>query len=234
MAYGLLIFLLAAGLSLVFGMLHVINLVHGSFFMVGGYLGYSIYRASHNFWLALLIAPIVVGLLGIAIETVLLKRLYSRALLDQVVLTFGLSFILADIVRGIWGANELVLAPPDALSGVVQIFGNSYPVYRLFVIALGVLIALGLWVVDRRTRLGSSSGPRRRPRNGRWTGRQYRHAVYRSIRLRRRAGGLRRGRSRSDCESPPWTGRRDADHRARSSWSSADSAHSPALSGADC
>jgi len=154
-AYGLLIFLLAAGLSLVFGMLHVVNLVHGSFFMLGGYLGYSIYRASHNFLLAALLAPIVVGVLGIAIEKLLLKRLYVRPLLDQVVLTFGLSFIAADVVRGIWGANELVLPPPDAFSGIAQIFGNPYPIYRLFVIALGVLIALALWVIDRRTRLGS-------------------------------------------------------------------------------
>jgi len=154
-AYGLLIFLLAAGLSLVFGMMHVVNLVHGSFFMFGGYLGYSMFRATQNFWLAMLVAPIVVGVLGILIETLLLKRLYTRPLLDQVVLTFGLSFIAADVVRGIWGANELVLPPPDALSGVVQIFGNTYPTYRIFVIALGVLIALGLWVVDRRTRLGS-------------------------------------------------------------------------------
>lgn len=154
-AYGLLIFLLAAGLSLVFGMLHVVNLVHGSFFMLGGYLGYSMYRASHNFLLAALLAPIVVGVLGIAIETLLLKRLYMRPLLDQVVLTFGLSFIAADLVRGIWGANELVLPPPDAFSGITQIFGNPYPIYRLFVIVLGVLIALGLWAIDRRTRLGS-------------------------------------------------------------------------------
>lgn len=154
-AYGLLIFLLAAGLSLVFGMMHVVNLVHGSFFMLGAYLGYSIFRASQNFLLAAIVAPIAVGTLGVGIETLLLKRLYMRPLLDQVVLTFGLSFVAADTVRGIWGATELVLPPPDIFGGSTQILGNSYPIYRLFVILLGVAIALGLWAVERRTRIGS-------------------------------------------------------------------------------
>jgi branched-chain amino acid transport system permease protein len=154
-AYGLLIFLLAAGLTLVFGMMHVVNLVHGSFFMLGAYIGYSVLRASENFWLAVIVAPIVVGALGVVIEMVLLKRLYSRPLLDQVVLTFGLAFVVADVVRGVWGANELVLPAPNGLNGATQILGNAYPIYRLFVIGLGVLIALGLWAVERRTRIGS-------------------------------------------------------------------------------
>jgi branched-subunit amino acid ABC-type transport system permease component len=153
--YGLLIFLLAAGLSLIFGMMHVINLAHGSFFMIGAYIGYSTSRLTHNFWLALVVAPIVVGLLGIVVETRLLRRLYRRPLLDQVVLTFGLAFMIADGVKWIWGADELVLQPPDLFSGATQILGNTYPVYRLFVIGVGVVIALLLWAVERRTRLGS-------------------------------------------------------------------------------
>jgi branched-subunit amino acid ABC-type transport system permease component len=153
-AYGLLIFLLAAGLTLIFGMLHVVNLAHGSFFMIGAYIGYSAARAL-NFWAALLIAPIVVGLVGIVIEIGLLKHIYRRPLLDQVILTFGLSFMAAEIVRMIWGANELVLRPPDIFSGVTQVLGSTYPVYRLFVIAVGVLVALVLWTVERRTRIGS-------------------------------------------------------------------------------
>jgi branched-subunit amino acid ABC-type transport system permease component len=153
-AYGLLIFLLAAGLTLIFGMLHVVNLAHGSFFMIGAYIGYSAARAL-NFWAALLIAPIVVGLVGIVIEISLLKHIYRRPLLDQVILTFGLSFMAAEIVRMIWGANELVLRPPDIFSGVTQVLGSTYPVYRLFVIAVGVLVALVLWTVERRTRIGS-------------------------------------------------------------------------------
>jgi branched-subunit amino acid ABC-type transport system permease component len=154
-AYGLLLFLLAAGLSLIFGMMDVVNLAHGSFFMLGAYIGYSASRASHNFWLALVIAPIAVGILGIAVEVGLLKRLYRRPLLDQVILTFGLSFMAAELVKIIWGTSELVLQPPDIFAGPIDILGSTYPVYRLFVIGIGLLIALGLWTVERRTRLGA-------------------------------------------------------------------------------
>ena len=154
-AYGMLFFLLAAGLSLIFGMMDVINLAHGAFFMVGAYFGYSVTRASHNFWLALVVAPIVVAALGVLVETQLLRRLYRRPLLDQVVLTFGLNLMLADLVLLFWGADELVLQPPDQFSAAIQVLGNSYPVYRLFVIGVGMLIALLLWGVQRRTRIGS-------------------------------------------------------------------------------
>src|SRR5689334_3351428 len=112
-AYGLLLFLLAAGLSLIFGMMDVVNLAHGSFFMLGAYIGYSVSRVTHNFWLAMVVAPIGVGLLGVAVEVGLLKRLYRRPLLDQVILTFGLSFMIAELVKIIWGSSELVLQPPD-------------------------------------------------------------------------------------------------------------------------
>ena len=154
-AYGLLLFLLAAGLSLIFGMMDVVNLAHGSFFMLGAYLGYSTVRTTHNFWLALLVAPIAIGVLGIIVETALLKRLYRRPLLDQVILTFGLSFMAAELVKIEWGSSELVLQPPDIFSGPINILGNTYPVYRLFVIAIGLLIALALLIVERRTRIGA-------------------------------------------------------------------------------
>jgi branched-subunit amino acid ABC-type transport system permease component len=154
-AYGLLLFLLAAGLSLIFGMMDVVNLAHGSFYMLGAYLGWSVSRASHSFWLALLIAPLIIAAVGIAIEVGLLKRLYRRPLLDQVILTFGLSFMAVELVKIVWGTNELVLQPPDILSGQVQIMGNTYPVYRLFVIGVGAVIALTLWTVERRTRIGA-------------------------------------------------------------------------------
>jgi branched-subunit amino acid ABC-type transport system permease component len=154
-AYGLLLFLLATGLTLIFGMMDVVNLAHGSFFMLGAYLGYSTARLTQNFWLALLVAPIVVGLLGILIEVGLLKRLYRRPLLDQVILTFGLSFMAAELVKIVWGSSELVLQPPDVFSGQITVLGNSYPVYRLFVIAIGLVVALALWLVEQRTRLGA-------------------------------------------------------------------------------
>ena len=94
-------------------------------------------------------------MLGIVIEVGLLKRLYRRPLLDQVILTFGLSFMAVEFVKIVWGTNELVLQPPSILSGQVQILGNTYPVYRLFVIGVGIVIALALWTVERRTRIGA-------------------------------------------------------------------------------
>jgi branched-subunit amino acid ABC-type transport system permease component len=155
-SYGLLLFLLAAGLTLIFGMMDVVNLAHGSFFMLGGYIGYSAARASHNnFWLALIVAPIGVAILGILIEMFLLKRLYRRPLLDQVILTFGLSFMAAELVKIVWGTNELVLQTPDLFSGSINVMGNIYPVYRLFVIGIGLVIAVALYAVERRTRLGA-------------------------------------------------------------------------------
>jgi branched-chain amino acid transport system permease protein len=101
------------------------------------------------------VAPLAIGLLGILIEVGLLKRLYRRPLLDQVILTFGLSFMTAELVKIVWGSNELVLRPPDILGGPVEVLGNSYPVYRLFVIAVGIVVALALFAVERRTRLGA-------------------------------------------------------------------------------
>src|SRR5438067_11755994 len=97
-AYGLLIFLLAAGLTLIFGMLDVINLAHGSFYMIGAYVGLSVLRRTQNFWLALILAPLVVAVLGLIVESGLLRRLYRRVQLDQVVLTFGLAYMISDVV----------------------------------------------------------------------------------------------------------------------------------------
>ena len=208
-AYGLLLFLLAAGLTLIFGMMDVVNLAHGSFFMVGAYIGYSAARATQNFWLALVVAPLAVGVLGVLIEAGLLKRLYRRPLLDQVILTFGLSFMAAELVKIVWGSNELVLRPPDVFAGGIEVLGNAYPVYRLFVIAVGVLVALALLLVERRSRIGAiiRAGVVDRADGGR-AGGQYRRRVHRRVRVRRGAGGIRRCDCRPDPQPVPGHGRR--------------------------
>jgi len=154
-AFGLLIFLLATGLTLIFGMMDVINLAHGSFYMIGAYVGLSIVRSTNNFWLALLIAPLVVAALGLLVESGLLRRLYNRVQLDQVILTFGLAYMISDIVKWIWGADIRSIPPPGNLEGATQFLGNFYPTYRLFVIGVGILIALLLWVMQKRTRIGA-------------------------------------------------------------------------------
>ncbi|HLG70134.1 MAG TPA: branched-chain amino acid ABC transporter permease [Chloroflexota bacterium] len=153
--YGLLIFLLAAGLTLIFGMMDVINLAHGSFYMVGAYVGFSMVSRTHNFWLALVVAPIVVGAVGLVIETGLLRRLYRRVQLDQVILTFGLAYMATDIVKWIWGPDVRSIDPPAGMDGGTDVLGNFYPTYRLAVIGIGIVIALLLWFLQRRTRIGS-------------------------------------------------------------------------------
>ena len=162
LAIGSLLFVLAAGLSLIFGMMDIVNLAHGAFYMVGGYLAYSLVRgsssscirASVDFWVALMVVPPILGLLGFALFTTLLRRLRGRHL-DQVLLTIGLAIIAADLMRWCWGGQVVSLPAPAGLDGSIPILGEAYPVYRLFLIAFGVALAVALWLVQERTRLGA-------------------------------------------------------------------------------
>ena len=157
LASGVSLFLLAAGLSIIFGLMDVMNLAHGSFYMLGAYVGFSILRATQNFWLSLLIAPILVGILGFAVERALLRPLKGRGHLDQVLLTFGLALIAADVVRAVpgWGAQVRAFPPPPELAGSIPLGTGQYPVYRLFAIAVGLLLALALALLIGRTQLGA-------------------------------------------------------------------------------
>lgn len=155
LAYSLLLFLLAAGLSLIFGMMDVINLSHGSFFMIGGFVGIGLAGVMDNWWLGLLLAVVIVALLGLVAELSLLRPMYGRSHLDQILLTFGLALILEDGAEWIWGASIQSLPTPDTLSGSVEVFGVTLPGYRLVVIALGLLLAGVLWFILERTRLGA-------------------------------------------------------------------------------
>lgn len=154
LAYGLLLFLLAAGLSIILGMMDVINLSHGSFFMVGGFIGISLVD-DLGFWLALVVAVVVVAALGLVVELALLRPLYDRGHLDQILLTFGLALIIEDAAEWIWGTRIQSLATPEALSGTVGILGASVPAYRLLIIFVGLLLGFGLWFVLERTRVGA-------------------------------------------------------------------------------
>ena len=155
LSYGVLLFLLSVGLTLIFGMLDVVNLAHGSFYMLGAYAGLATVAATGNFWLALLAAPLVVGLIGAAMERTVLRPLYRRPPLDQVLLTFGFIYVFEDVVKWIWGGTIRSIAPPDVFAGSVRIFGGAFPSYRLFVIAFGLVMAVVLWLVIERTRLGA-------------------------------------------------------------------------------
>jgi branched-chain amino acid transport system permease protein len=155
LVYGVLLFLIAAGLSLIFGLMNVVSLAHGSFFMLGAYFGLSIFRITGSFWWALVLAPIPVIALGVLMELLFLRLLYRRGHLDQVLLTFGFTFVFLDIVQTLWGRTVLRLPVPDALQGTVQIGLGVFSAYRLCLIGFGFAIALLLWLFLERSRIGA-------------------------------------------------------------------------------
>jgi branched-subunit amino acid ABC-type transport system permease component len=155
LSYGVLLFLLSVGLTLIFGMLDVVNLAHGSFYMLGAYAGLALVAATGSFWLALLVAPFVVGGIGALIERTCLRPLYRRPPLDQVLLTFGFIYLFEDLVKWIWGGHIRSIPPPALFAKSTTIFGATVPSYRLFVIVFGLLMAVLLWLLIERTRLGA-------------------------------------------------------------------------------
>lgn len=153
-SFGALLFILAAGLSLIFGMMDVVNLAHGAFYMLGAYITLTVVQQTGQFWLALLLAPLLIGALGLLIEPLLLRRLRGRHL-DQVLLTIGVSLVIADLIGLTFGREIRSIPFPAGLDHATTIMGGDYPVYRLFVIAFGVALAVMLTVVHRRTRAGA-------------------------------------------------------------------------------
>jgi branched-chain amino acid transport system permease protein len=154
LVYGMLLFLVASGLTLVFGMMGVLNMAHASFYMLGAYLAYTITGYLGSFWLSLLICPFIVGLLGILIERFLLRKAYKGGHLSQLLLTFGLFFIFGELVRIVWGGAPLSVATPGILSGNVHVAGLTYPVYRIFILGFSLLVLAGMTLLLTRTRIG--------------------------------------------------------------------------------
>jgi len=156
LSYGMLLFIITCGLSLIFGILGVLNLSHGSLYMVGAYVAYSLTATySQSFWLALIIAPIVVGVLALVVELVLLRPTYQLGHLSQVLLTFGLAYILHDLARMFWGSNVLSVQVPAVLTGSISIFGQTFPTYRIIIIAIGLILGTILWLVQEKTKWGA-------------------------------------------------------------------------------
>lgn len=153
-ALSALLFLVSVGLSLVFGILRVVNFAHGMFYMLGAYIGFSIASRSGSFWLALALAPPLVGLIGAALESTTLRFIYRRPPIYQVLLTFGLSLILEEAVRIVWGATAQAVDPPAWLAGSVTLGATVYPTYRLFLITVGAVVGGGLWLFLKTTRAG--------------------------------------------------------------------------------
>lgn len=152
---GVMLFLLAAGLTLVFGIMHLINLAHGTLYMVGAYVAAAATRASGNFLIGVVAAVAAAGLVGAAVEVVALRKLYRRDHLDQVLATFGVILFFNELVKIIWGPQALFLSPPAFLAGTVEVIpGVPYPAYRLFIIGVGLAVGLGLRYLIVSTRTG--------------------------------------------------------------------------------
>jgi branched-chain amino acid transport system permease protein len=155
LAYGVLLFLMSAGLSLIFGLMNVVNVAHGSFFMIGAFSALAVMRWPGSFWLALALSWIPAVAIGIVMERVFIRRLYARGHLDQVLLTFGFTFVFVDLIRWLFGADIRELALPDVLSGALDLGGVIVPRYRVFLIAFGGAVALLLWFFLERSRVGA-------------------------------------------------------------------------------
>jgi len=151
---GLMLFLIAAGLTLILGIMDMINLAHGSLYMIGAFVGASAWKYTGSFAFALLVALPATAAIGALLEVLILRRFYHRSHLDQVLVTFGLIFVLNDVTRMIWGPIPLPLPVPEVLTGFVDLAGITYPVFRLAIIVLGLVVALGMYLMIAQTRIG--------------------------------------------------------------------------------
>jgi len=155
LAFSMLLFFAAAGLSISFGLLNLANLAHGGFYMLGGYIALATLAATKSFALALVIAPLALALVAIVIERWFLRPLYQRDHLDQVLLTLGFAYVIWDVANWIWGGTPYLLTPPAALAGSMRVLGHEYPVYRVALLLGGLALAAALLWIEARTRIGA-------------------------------------------------------------------------------
>ena len=154
LSYGLLLFMLSSGLTLIFSMMGVLNFAHASFYMLGAYVAYSV-TALIGFWWALLIAPLVVGLFGAGFEKYCLSRVHKFGHVPELLITFGLSYILLELVQLIWGRSSVDYRVPVGLDGpLFTIFGTQFPMYRGFMMLVAILMLIAVWLLLTRTRIG--------------------------------------------------------------------------------
>jgi len=154
LAYGLALFLVASGLTLIFGMMGILNLAHASFFMLSAYFCFQVLSMTGSFWLALLIAPIAAALIGVLLERFLLRKVHAFGHIGELLLTVGVVLIIMEGVKIFWGTESLHVKVPHILQGLINIGGLEYPKYRLFIIALSLLVLGFLSLILYKTRLG--------------------------------------------------------------------------------
>ncbi len=153
-SYGALLFLLASGLSLIFGVMRIVNLAHGSYFMLGGYVGLSVVWRTGSFLAALVAGAVAIALIGIGMERLFLRRLPGQTL-GQVLMTVGFALMFQDVALLVWGGDPYTIPVPAALQGIVTAGTLRFSAYRIFIIIVAVLVGAGLWVVLDRTRVGA-------------------------------------------------------------------------------
>jgi branched-chain amino acid transport system permease protein len=154
LAYGLMLFMLSAGLTLVFSMMGVLNLAHASFYMLGAYLAYSLTQWL-GFWAALVVVPVAVGLLGAGFEKFVLRRIHAHGHIAEMLVTFGLNTVLIELVQLVWGRGPVDYRIPDGLEGpLFSLWGTPFPAYRGFMVLVALSMLGGLWLLLARTRIG--------------------------------------------------------------------------------
>jgi len=153
--YSMLLFLLSIGLTVIFGLLHFMNLAHGALYMMGAYIGISVASATGSFWAAFVLAPLAVTAIGAVLYFTLIRRMRHAGPMNQVLVTFGLIFVFLDLVRLGWGDIALGLDAPAALQGTTKFLSVSYPTYRFFIIGLGLVVMAALMTIVSRTQIGA-------------------------------------------------------------------------------
>ena len=153
--FSMTLFLLAVGLTIIFGLMKIVNLAHGSLYMVGAYIGLSIFNYTESFWLALIFAPVLTALVGAILYSLLFKHIQNADPMKQVLLTFGLIYIGLDAVRLLWGTMSHSISAPNLLSNSLLVLNEPYPSYRLFVILVGFVVMFTLYFVLEKTKIGA-------------------------------------------------------------------------------
>jgi len=154
LSFSMMLFLIAAGFTLIFGLMKIINIAHGSFYLLSAYIGLTILQRTENFLLAAIISSISAAVVGMAMQSLFLRRFYMKEL-QQVLLTFGFVLIISDLCLWVWGGNPLALPKPSAFKGSIWIGSVVFPSYRLLVILIGVITAVGLWIFQEKTKFGA-------------------------------------------------------------------------------
>jgi branched-subunit amino acid ABC-type transport system permease component len=158
LSMGMMLFLIASGLSLIFGVMNILNFAHATLWLIGAYFCYSFWYVLQDFgfglWLSILLAALTLAALGWLIEVVLIRRVYSRELPEQLLLTYAMVLILGDLIKLTWGVDDKLIARPPLVAGPVFFFGVPFDSYFIFVIGIGVLVAIGLWWFLQKTKYG--------------------------------------------------------------------------------